>query len=65
MNIYSLNYLSLKWCASDGRLDTLKWLHSLNNDIPNRIYDEMMFFAIKYKNQNIIDWLLEINKNEK
>jgi len=65
MEIDALNYLSFKWCASDGRLDTLKWLFSLNNNIPNRIYDEMMFFAIKYKNKNIIDWLLEIEKIEK
>jgi hypothetical protein len=60
MNIYSLNYLSLKWCASDGRLETLKWLHSLNNDIPKKIYDEIMFLGVKYKKQNIINWLLEI-----
>jgi hypothetical protein len=65
MKIYALDHLSLKWCASDGKLETLKWLYSLNNNIPDRIYDEMMFFAIKYKNQNIIDWLLEIKKKLK
>ena len=64
MNIYSLNFLSLKWCSIDGRLKTLKWLYSLNNNIPNRIYEEMMVFAIKYKNQNIIDWLYEINTKQ-
>jgi hypothetical protein len=60
MNIYSMDYLSLRISAFNKHINTVKWLYSLNSNVPERIFNEMFLSACKHENLIIIEWILSV-----
>jgi hypothetical protein len=60
MNIYSMDYLSLRLSAVNNNMKTLIWLYNLNSNVPERIFQEMFLSAVKNENLNVINWILTV-----
>ena len=61
MNIYSMDYITLRLSAINKNMNIVKWLYNLNSNIPERIFKEICVSAVKNENLNIIEWILTVN----